>query len=134
MFKILIVEDNIKLRRRIKRILVSKLPGLSVAEASDEKETFSEIEKKIPELVIVDIRLAGENGLNLIKKIKARYPLIPIAINTINDSIEYKTAAVRVGADYFLSKKSNTINDLASLAESIFLKKSEDHTLTYELG
>jgi DNA-binding NarL/FixJ family response regulator len=133
MFKILIIEDNIKLRRRIKRILVSKLPVLSVAEASDEKETFSEIEKKPPELVIVDIRLAGENGLNLIKKIKARYPLIPIAINTINDSIEYKTAAVQVGADYFLSKKSNTINDLASLAESIFLKKSEDHTLTYEL-
>jgi DNA-binding NarL/FixJ family response regulator len=134
MFKILIIEDNIKLRRRIKRILVSKLPVLSVAEASDEKETFSEIEKKPPELVIVDIRLAGENGLNLIKKIKARYPLIHIAINTINDSIEYKTAAVQVGADYFLSKKSNTINDLASLAESIFLKKSEDHTLTYELG
>lgn len=120
MFNILIIEDDIKLRQRINKILISKLPLLSIAEASDEKETFSEIEKKRPDLVIMDIRLAGENGLNLTKKIKGRYPFIPIAINTNNDSAEYKTAAVQVGADYFLSKKSNTIYDLVSLAESIF--------------
>ena len=134
MFRILIVEDNIKLRRRIKRILMSKLPFLSVAEASDEKETFSEIEKKRPDLVVMDIQLAAESGLNLTKKIKMRYPDIPVAINTNNDSPEYENAAVEVGADYFLSKKSNTINDLALLAESIFLKKSEVKINTYECG
>jgi DNA-binding NarL/FixJ family response regulator len=133
MFKILIIEDNIKLRKRIKKILISKLPFLSVAEASDENETFSEIEKKRPDLVMIDIRLAGENGLDLTKKIKMQYPSIPIAINTNNDSPEYKTAAVQVGADYFLSKKSNTINDLVSLAESIYLRESEDTSKTYEL-
>ncbi|MGD8765503.1 MAG: response regulator [Desulfobacteraceae bacterium] len=134
MFKILIIEDNIKLRKRIKRILISKLPFLSVAEASDETEAFSEIEKKRPDLVIMDIRLAGENGLDLTKKIKMRYPFIPIVINTNNDSPEYKTAAVQVGADYFLSKTSNTINDLVSLAESIFLMGSEDTSNSYECG
>jgi DNA-binding NarL/FixJ family response regulator len=134
MFRILIIEDNIKLRRRIRRILISKLPFLSVAEASDEKETFSEIEKNRPDLVILDIHLATESGLNLTKKIKMRYPDIPIAINTNNDSPEYETAAVEVGADYFLSKKSNTINDLALLVESIFLKKSEITSKTYECG
>ncbi|MGD8523983.1 MAG: response regulator [Desulfobacterales bacterium] len=134
MFKILIIEDNIKLRKRIKRILISKLPFLSVEEASDETEAFSEIEKKRPDLVIMDIRLAGENGLDLTKKIKMRYPFIPIVINTNNDSPEYKTAAVQVGADYFLSKTSNTINDLVSLAESIFLMGSEDTSNSYECG
>jgi DNA-binding NarL/FixJ family response regulator len=134
MFKILIIEDNIKLRKRIKRILISKLPFLSVEEASDETEAFSEIEKKQPDLVIMDIRLAGENGLDLTKKIKMRYPFIPIVINTNNDSPEYKTAAVQVGADYFLSKTSNTINDLVSLAESIFLMGSEDTSNSYECG
>jgi len=131
---ILIIEDDIKLRQRINKILISKLPLLSIAEASDEKETFSEIEKKRPDLVIMDIRLAGENGLNLTKKIKGRCPFIPIAINTNNDSAEYKTAAAQVGADYFLSKKSNTIYDLVSLAESIFLRESEDTSKTYKCG
>ena len=134
MFKILIVEDNIKLRNRIKRILIAKLPFLSVAEASDEKDTFAEMEHQHPDLVIMDIRLGSENGLNLTKKIKMRYPSIPIAINTNHDSSEYKTAALRVGAEYFFSKKSNTINDLVSLAESIFLRGTEDASKTYETG
>ena len=124
MLNILIIEDNIKLRQRIKSILIAKLPFLHVAEASDKKEAFSEIEKNRPDLVIMDIQLAAENGLHLTKMIKIRYPFIPIAINTHSDSPEYKTAAVKVGAEYFLSKKSNTINDLALLARSIFLRKT----------
>jgi hypothetical protein len=46
MSRILIVKDNIKLRKRIKEILLSKLSFLCVAEASDERETFLEIKKK----------------------------------------------------------------------------------------
>jgi DNA-binding NarL/FixJ family response regulator len=126
MLNILIIEDNIRLRQRIKSILKSKLPYLIVAEASDEKEAFSEIENNRPDLVIMDIHLAAENGLNLAKMIKMQYPYIPIAINTHSDSPEYKTAADQVGVEYFLSKKSNTINDLALLAGSIFFKKTCD--------
>jgi DNA-binding NarL/FixJ family response regulator len=126
MLNILIIEDNIRLRQRIKSLLLSTLPFLNVAEASDEKEAFLEIEKSRPDLVIMDIHLAAQNGLNLTKRIKMQYPLIPIAINTHSDYPEYKTAADEVGAEYFLSKKTNTIYDLAMLAGSIFLKKSSE--------
>ena len=78
MLNILIIEDDIGLRQRIKSILISKLPFLYVAEASNEKDSFSEIEKSRPDLVIMDIHLAVENGLNLTKMIKMRYPSIPI--------------------------------------------------------
>jgi DNA-binding NarL/FixJ family response regulator len=124
MSRILIVEDNIKLRKRIKEILLSKLSFLCVAEASDERETFLEIKKKRPDFFIIDIRLAGDNGLKLTKKIKMQYPSIPVVINTNKDSPEYRNEAAHVGADFFLSKKSNTINDLVSLTESIFSKES----------
>ena len=125
MFSIIIVEDNIKLRKRIKKILLSKCPSLNIEEASDENKAFSEIRKKQPILVIIAIRLAGDNGLHLAKKIKDQYPHIPVAINTNHDSSEYKTAAVKVGVDYFLSKKSNSINDLVSLTQSICLRRAE---------
>ena len=131
MIQILIIDDSIKLRKRIKRILISKFSFISVAEASDEREAFLEIEKKRPDLVFMDIQLAGESGLNLIKKIKLRYPSIPIAINTNNDSPEYKTAAVQVGADYFLSKISNTINDLVLLTESVFIGERRNTSSTF---
>ena len=130
MIKILIIDDNIKLRKRIKRILISKLSFISVAEASDEKEAFLEIEKKRPDLVFMDIQLAGESGLDLLEKIKLRYP--SIAINTNKDTPEYKTAAVQVGADYFLSKISNTINDLVLLTESAFLGERQNTSGTFK--
>jgi DNA-binding NarL/FixJ family response regulator len=97
---------------------------LCVAEASDERETFLEISIKRSDCVIIDIRLAGDNGLKLTKKIKMRYPSIPVVINTNNDSSEYRSEAAQVGAEYFLSKNSNTINDLVSLTESIFSNES----------
>ena len=134
MIKILIIDDNIKLRKRIKRILLSKLSFISVAEASDEKEAFLEIEKKRPHLVFMDIQLSGESGLDLTKKIKLRYPSIHIAINPNNDSPEYKTAAVQVGADYFLSKISNTINDLVLLTESVFSGECQNTRGTFKFG
>jgi DNA-binding NarL/FixJ family response regulator len=125
-FKIIIIEDNIKLRKQMKRILISKLSCLSVAEASNGKEAFLEIRDKRPHLAIIDIQLAGENGLNLTKMIKLKYPFIPVVINTNNDSPEYRSEAALVGADYFLSKKSNTINELVTLIESISFKTFAD--------
>jgi DNA-binding NarL/FixJ family response regulator len=122
---ILIVEDNIKLSKRIKNILLSKFPFLNIAEASNEDKAFFEISKKQPILVIMDIRLADDNGLHLAKKIKDQYPLIPVAINTNHDSPEYKNAAIKAGVDYFLSKKSNSINDLVSLTQSICFMGAE---------
>jgi DNA-binding NarL/FixJ family response regulator len=125
MCRILIVEDNFKLSKRIKNILLSKFPFLNIAEASNEDKAFFEISKKQPILVIMDIRLADDNGLHLAKKIKDQYPLIPVAINTNHDSPEYKNAAIKAGVDYFLSKKSNSINDLVSLTQSICLMGAE---------
>ena len=132
--RILIIEENIKLRKRIKRILISKIPVLDIAEASDETETFFEIARKQPDLVVMDIRLTGENGLAIINKIKKRYPAIPIAVNTNNDSPEYESAAIDAGANYFYSKNTNTINDLVSLARSIFLKDFEGSVSACQRG
>jgi DNA-binding NarL/FixJ family response regulator len=134
MHRILIIEHNASLRKRIKKILKSKLPFLKVAEASGEQEAFIEIKKERPDLIIMDIQLASENGIELTKMIKTRYPFIPVAVNTNNDSPEYKFAAGQVGANYFFSKNSNTINDIVSLAQSIFLKESKDSVLDYEWG
>jgi DNA-binding NarL/FixJ family response regulator len=131
-FRIIIIDDNTKLREQIKRLLISELPFLDVAGVSDEKQAFLEFGKKRSDLVLIDIRLAAENGLKLIKKIKLQYPFIPLVINTNNDSSEYRSEAASAGADYFLSKKTNTINELVSLIESIFLRESEDTSKTYE--
>ena len=119
MFKALIVENNTKLRQKMKAILELKLPFVVVNEASDTEETMKKIEIDPPNLVLMDIRLENENGLSLIKKIREKYPKIIITVNSYSDSFEYQMEAVRAGARFFLSKKSHSIEDLLTLIKSI---------------
>jgi YesN/AraC family two-component response regulator len=103
--------------------MISKLPSLKISEATDGKETMMILSGETPDLILMDISLPGENGIILTGKIKKKYPDICIAINTNYDSFEYRDAAIEVGADYFLSKKSNSINDLIQIAISIKANK-----------
>jgi DNA-binding NarL/FixJ family response regulator len=73
----------------------------------------------------MDICLKKENGLDLVKKIKYVYPHTVITINSNCDSPEYRAEAVHKGADYFLSKTTNTVQDLFELVESIHFQKYE---------
>ena len=70
----------------------------------------------------MDIRLPGENGLELTKKIKMSYPDIIIVILTSYDLPEYRQAARESKADYFVTKDSPT-QDFLTLVESILPPK-----------
>ena len=119
MMNILIVEDNIGLRKMMKDILVAKLHFATIAEASNVEETFMEISKNLPDIIIMDIKLKKENGLKLTKLIKEKHPQIMIAINTNYDSLEYRKAAQQKGADVFLSKKTNNVSDIVALTKFV---------------
>jgi DNA-binding NarL/FixJ family response regulator len=126
MFKILIIEDDTKLRRRIKAILELRLPFVTVTEASSSEEALKHIGQNRPDFILMDIRLKKENGLDLVKKIKYACPDAVITINSNCDSPEYRAEAVHKGAHYFLSKTTNTIQDLFSLVESIHSLRSDN--------
>ena len=121
---ILIVEDNISLRKMIKDILDAELDFATITEASNAKETFIEISKNLPDIIIMDLKLKKENGLKLTQLIKEKHPQIIIAINTNYDSLEYRKAAKQKGADAFLSKKTNNVGDIIALANFVNVNKS----------
>ena len=117
--KLLIVDDNSMLRETTRSILQSKFPALRVFEAGNGKEAFAQIHDHPPDLILMDIRLHGENGLDLTKEIKARYPRMKVIIFTSHDLPEYRRAAFENGARYFLSKSSNGLK-LRNMVAAIF--------------
>ena len=120
MCKTLIVEDNATFRKMIKESLHSRSPMIKIEEEPDGSELFSKMDAFHPDIVIMDIRLPGENGLELTKKIKMIYPDVTIVIVTGYDFPEYQQAARQSKADYFFSKDSQA-SDLLALVESICL-------------
>ncbi len=119
MFRTLIVEDNAIFRQAFKEILCTQFSYMVVDEAADGKEALPKVNSFRPDLVFMDIKLPGENGLELTKKIKADHPKIIIIIFTDYDLPEYRQAAYQYGANHFISKGSSTREEMLTLVESI---------------
>jgi CheY-like chemotaxis protein len=75
MCKILIVEDSETFRKTLRGILYSRFPFFAFDEARDGKEALKKINSFRPDLIFMDIKLPGESGLELTKKIKESYYL-----------------------------------------------------------
>ncbi len=66
--KVLIVEDSALFRQILKDTLHDRFPSIEIHEATDGEEAFQKIETLRPALIFMDIRLPGENGLELTKR------------------------------------------------------------------
>ena len=107
MCKTLIVDDNVTSRQMLKEGLCSRFPTMEIEEEPDGRDLFNKIDSFHPKIVFMDIRLPGENGLELTKKIKKNYPDIIIVILTSYDLPEYRQADRESMADYFIPKDSS---------------------------
>jgi len=119
MADILIVDDSAAFRQTLKKIVLWRFPSMQILEAKDGKEAIEKTRKELPKLIFMDVRLPGENGFQLTRKIKAAHPEIPVIIITSYDSPEYSETAYDAGADFFLSKKSSSAADILKKVESI---------------
>jgi len=117
-FKILIVEDSILFRQLLKQTLHDRFPSIGIYEAMDGEEALRKVEAFLPDLVFMDIRIPGGNGLDLTKRIKALHPNIIVIILTAYDLPEYRELSKQY-ADYFFSKGSSTIENIFTLVQSI---------------
>ncbi len=122
MFKILLVEDNHAFRQSLTEIIQMEFPSVAVEEAPDATEAVRKVEVFLPNLIFMDIKLPDGNGLDLTKKIKTERPEMSVIVLTSYDFLEYRQAAMKYGADQFLSKSSVTRDQIIALVKS-FLEK-----------
>jgi DNA-binding NarL/FixJ family response regulator len=121
-FRTLIVEDNALFRQTILNILESQFPSMVIEEAPDGKTALRKIEESLPDLVFMDIKLPGENGLHLTEHIKKKHPQVIVVILTSYDWPEYREAAFKFGADYFIMKGFAAHKEILDLVGSVLAK------------
>jgi DNA-binding NarL/FixJ family response regulator len=115
--KILIVEDNEFFRQSFKEHL--QLAGPNIQEAADGLETLEKMKTFHPHLIFMDIRLPGESGLSLTRKIKAQHPEIQVVIISSYDNPEYRAASLESGASHFISKDALNFGEITALIDAV---------------
>jgi YesN/AraC family two-component response regulator len=86
-----------------------------IQEASEGNEAIQKVGVFQPQLILMDIRLPDENGLHLTEKIRTSHPDMKVIIMTSYDSVEYREAAVRCGANGYIDKDSLNSEQLEKL-------------------
>jgi DNA-binding NarL/FixJ family response regulator len=113
------VEDSTIFRTLLKETLQSRFPSMEILEAVDGEEVMKVITARLPDLIFMDVKLPGENGLDLTAKIKGKYPDVIVIVLTSYDTPEYREAAVKAKANHFLAKGSSSREGILTLVESI---------------
>jgi len=119
MTRTLIVDDSDTFRQTLRNLLGSRFHLMSFGEARDGEEALQKVNAYHPGLIFMDIKLPGQNGLEITKKIRSSHCQAIIIIFTSHDLPEYRHAASVNGADYFMSKGSSTTEGVFALVESI---------------
>ena len=122
--KTLIVEDNRLNRDTLRGLLSRHFPSMVVEDASDEREAIQKVESFQPDLILMDIRLPDESGLELTKQIKTTNSNVIVLILTGHHYPEYKEMAARCGADGFLVKGGSS-KEILAVVESLFARAKE---------
>ncbi len=78
--------------------------GFAVAHAADGEEGLARVEARPPELVLLDLRMPGLDGVEVLRRLRARWPALPVIVLTSHSDIGAAVEATRLGAYDFLTR------------------------------
>jgi two-component system OmpR family response regulator/two-component system response regulator MprA len=99
---ILLVEDEPDIASFVRRGLAEE--GYEVNWALEGAQALALIADDRPDLVLLDIRLPGISGIDVLEVIRDRWPALPVMMLTALDAVEDRVRGLRAGADDYLPK------------------------------
>ena len=102
--KVMIVDDQAILSEGIRSVLASSDELDVIATAENGQEALARMEKEVPDVVLLDIRMPVMNGVVTTGEIKKRYPNVKVLILTTFDDSDYILSALNNGACGYLLK------------------------------
>jgi DNA-binding NarL/FixJ family response regulator len=111
--QILIVDDQPRTRQSLRALLSTWPPAGEVREAVDGREAVQLVEERQPDVILMDVRMPGMDGLQATQVIKARWPKVKVVVLTLYG--EYEAEAMAAGADAFIGKGEPPDQLLAAL-------------------
>ena len=110
---VFIVDDSAIIVERVKNLL-SHIEDLEfIGQASNANDAVKAILKLKPDVVILDIRLKGGNGISVLQELKRKVPSLIIIMLTNYPYPEYRRKCEELGADYFFDK----VTDIEKITE-----------------
>lgn len=129
MSNVWIVDDDRSIRWVLEKALTRE--GLPYRSFENARDVHAALEDETPSVLVSDVRMPGESGLTLLKKIKAAHPQVPVIVMTAFSDLDTAVQAFQGGAFEYLPKPFDVDQALAlirravAVAEPIALDETE---------
>ena len=123
MKKILIIDDDTFFAKALSNALDPRL--YEVATATDGKKGLDEVQKSMPDAILLDIRMPNMDGLEFLKQVNQKYGAgkVPVLIVSNLSSIEKISEGIELGVRGYIMKTDESIESIVSKLESLFSEK-----------
>ena len=103
--KVFIADDSSEIRKRIRVMLSDLVERIEmIGEAENVQDAIKSIHEFGPDVVILDIRMPGGSGIDVLKNIKKKNEVPIIIILTSYPYSQYRNKCMEAGADFFFDK------------------------------
>lgn len=113
--RIVIVDDHALIREGLKKLLELDPKFEIVGLADNGNKALEIVEKKNPDVVLLDINMPELNGIECLKKLKQQFSDVKVIMLTIHDDSEYLIETVNIGAEGYVLKDA----DVSQLSNAI---------------
>jgi DNA-binding NtrC family response regulator len=124
---ILVIDDESSIRESLEVLL--SLEGYSAVTAADGAEGLRQLELDNFDLVLLDLALPGQNGLEILPQIRERQPGLPVIMITAYGTVDNVVEAVRAGAENFVQKPWDNEKLLADIRSAVARHRAEEENL-----
>ncbi len=121
--KIFVVDDDKNIRKSLKEILEDENYEVQVFPSG--KACLKQLEKEKPSLILLDVWLQNEDGIEVLKEIKKNDPFLPVIMISGHATIEIAVQATKIGAYDFLEKPLSIQSVLEKIENCLQNKTSE---------
>jgi two-component system response regulator MprA len=99
---VLLVDDDARILRMLERTLAAE--GYDVSTAADGGSALVQVERSLPDLIVLDVAMPGLDGLAVTRRLRGKRLPVPILLLTARDAVGDRVAGLDAGADDYLVK------------------------------
>lgn len=131
--RVILVDDHPVVREGLSHLLEQQAGVDVVRQCKDSREALKVAEQNEVDLAVVDIRLGDEDGLDLVKTLRARWPKMRILVLSMHDEKLYARRALRAGANGYLMKAEDPTVLLQAIEKVLAGKQYVSETMQDDL-
>jgi two-component system invasion response regulator UvrY len=106
MKKIIIADDHDIVRAGLKQIIADDPDMVVEGEARDGQELLEKVRKEKYDIVLLDIKMPGRSGLEILKQLKLEYPALPVLVLSMHSEDQYAVRTIKAGASGYITKET----------------------------